>query len=182
MELNPVRAGKQEVQVEVHRMLKRAIAVGCFLAAVVAPAFAHGAPRGQAKATVTGKAITIDYGRPSLQGRDMLAKAQPGDAWRLGADAPTTLATGADLSFGAVSVPKGTYILTATKDDQGGWTLNIRNDADRTKIVAAVPLTASPLKDNVEEFTIELRAVARDKGELELRWGTTALGVAFTGK
>jgi hypothetical protein len=163
-------------------MLKGGTVLVFFLGVLVAPAFAHGAPRGQAKATVAGKSITVDYGRPSLQGRDMLAKAQPGDAWRMGADAPTTLATGADLSFGAVSVPKGTYILTATKDDKGGWTLNIRNDADRTKVVADVPLTASTLKDSAEEFTIELRGVARDKGELELQWGTTALGAAFTGK
>jgi hypothetical protein len=163
-------------------MLKRKLAAACLVAAVVAPAFAHGAPRGQAKATVAGKAITIDYGRPSLQGREMLAKAQPGEPWRMGADAPTTLVTGADLSFGAVSVPKGTYILMATKDEKGGWTLNIRNDVDRSKVVADVPLTTSTLQDSVEEFTIELRGVAREKGELELRWGTTGLAAAFTGK
>ena len=38
---------------------------------------AHGAERGSVKATINGAHITIDYGRPVLRGRDMLAQLKP---------------------------------------------------------------------------------------------------------
>jgi len=93
--------------------------------------------------TVAGKAVSIEYGRPSLKGRDMLGQAQVGQAWRMGADAATSLKTDADLTFGTVAVPKGEYILTATKVSAETWQLNVLSKADRSK-VAEVPLTAAP--------------------------------------
>src|SRR5262245_35613720 len=146
---------------------------------VAAPGFAHGAPRGLAKAMVGGKSVSIDYGRPSLAGRDMLAKATPGEAWRMGADAATKLTTDGELSFGSASVPKGTYVLKATPDGSGAWTLNILKE-DETKL-ADVPLVVAKTKESVETFTIELRG-QKEKGEIELLWGDTSLKAGFTAK
>ena len=160
-------------------MLKR-IALAALAVAVAAPLFAQANPRGEAKAMVAGKAVSIDYGRPSLKGRDMLGQAQVGQAWRMGADAATSLKTDADLSFGSVAVPKGEYILTATKVAADQWHLNVLAKADRAK-VADVPLAPSKLDPSVEVFTIALKG-EKDKGELELHWGTTALKAGFTGK
>jgi hypothetical protein len=147
---------------------------------VAAPVFAHGNDRGEAKAIVAGKAVAIDYGRPSLKGRDMLGQAQVGQSWRMGADAATGLKTDADLAFGSVTVPKGEYILTATKVAADTWQLNVLRKADSSK-VADVPLAQSKLDASVEQFTIDLKG-DKDKGELKLLWGTTALAAAFTGK
>ncbi len=158
-------------------MLKRLAILAVGLLAT-APVFAQN-PRGEAKATVAGKTVAIDYGRPSLKGRDMLGQAQVGQAWRMGADTATTLKTDADLAFGAASVPKGEYVLKATKVAEGQWQLNVLGK-DEAK-VADVPLAASKLDTSVEQFTIELSA-DKDKGELKLRWGTTALAASFTGK
>ncbi len=160
-------------------MLKR-IALASLVVLVAAPLFAQGNPRGEAKTTVAGKAVSIDYGRPSLKGRDMLGQAQIGQAWRMGADAATSLKTDADLSFGTVNVPKGEYVLTATKVAADQWHLNVLSQADRSK-VADIPLTQAKLDGSVETFTIALKG-EKDKGELELQWGTTALKTAFTGK
>jgi hypothetical protein len=146
--------------------------------ALLATGLAHAAPRGLAKASVAGKAVSIDYGRPSLAGRDMLGRAEPGKPWRMGADAATTLTSEADLSFGKAAVPKGSYVLTATKDEKGAWTLNISAAGAK---VAEAPLVAGTLKESVETFTIELRG-EKDKGEIELQWGTTSLKAAFTGR
>lgn len=160
-------------------MLKR-IALAALAVMVAGTAFAQGSPRGEAKAMVAGKAVSIDYGRPSLKGRDMLGQAQVGQAWRMGADAATGLKTDADLSFGSATVPKGEYILTATKVAADQWHLNVLAKADRAK-VADVPLTQAKLDSSVEVFTIAMKG-EKDKGELELHWGTTALKAVFTGK
>jgi hypothetical protein len=158
-------------------MLKRlAILAAGLLAA--APVFAQN-PRGEAKATVAGKAVQIEYGRPSLKRRDMLGQAQVGQAWRLGADSPTSLKTDADLAFGAVAVPKGEYVLRATKVADDQWQLNV--EGKDGKKVADVPLASSKLDASVEQFTIDL-AGEKDKGQLQLRWGTTALAASFTAK
>jgi len=160
-------------------MLKRySLAAAAVCLAVTA--FAQANARGEAKAVVAGKTVAIDYGRPSLKGRDMLGQAQVGQAWRMGADAATSLKTDADLSFGAVQVPKGEYILTATKVAADQWQLNVLSKADRSK-VADVPLAGSKADASVEQFTIDVTG-DKDKGELKLRWGTTVLGAAFTGK
>jgi hypothetical protein len=160
-------------------MLKRLLFVAT-VCALAAPAFPQANPRGEAKATVAGKAVSIEYGRPSLKGRDMLAQAQIGRAWRMGADAATTLTTEADLAFGEVKVPKGSYILTATKVEAESWQMNVLAEADRAR-VADVPLTVGKTKEAVETFTIEVNGEG-DKGRIELLWGGTALSADFTGQ
>ncbi len=160
-------------------MLKR-MALAALAVSVAVPVFAQGNPRGEAKAMVAGKVVAIDYGRPSLKGRDMLGQAQVGQAWRMGADTATGLTTEADLAFGAVKVPKGEYILKATKLAADQWQLNILSKADGSKI-ADVPLAASKLDTSVEVFTIDLTG-EKDKGDLRLTWGTTALAAAFTAR
>ena len=160
-------------------MLKR-IALAAVAVAVAGPAFAQGNPRGEAKATVAGKAVSVEYGRPSLKGRDMLGQAQVGQAWRMGADAATSLKTEADLAFGSVTVPKGEYILTATKVAPDKWTLNVLNKADRSK-VADVPLAPAKAEGSAEMFTVDLKG-EKDKGEFQMQWGTTALKTDFTAK
>jgi Protein of unknown function (DUF2911) len=163
-------------------MLQRNAVLALLLAAVATPALAHAAPRGEAKAMVAGKAISIDYGRPSLAGRDMLGKAEVGKPWRMGADGPTTLKTDADLTFGATRVPKGSYVLTATKTAETEWSLNVaKAEGEAKTTVADIPLVAGKLAESVEEFTIVLHG-DKDKGDVELQWGTTSLKAAFTGK
>lgn len=136
--------------------------------------------RGEAGATVAGKAVAVEYGRPSLAGRDMLGQAKVGAPWRMGSGSPTSLKTDADLTFGATTLPKGSYILSAVKDEKGSWTLIASNSQTDAK-VAEVPLKSTTLKDSVERFTIEVAAEG-SAGEFSMMWGTARMSASFTGK
>lgn len=136
--------------------------------------------RGEAKATVAGKAVSVEYGRPVLAGRDMLGLAKAGAPWRMGAGSPTSLKTEADLMFGSVAIPKGSYILTAVKDDKGNWSV-IASRPDGNAKVAEVPLTSSALKEPLEQFTIELTGKG-GSGEFAMMWGTARMAAPFTAR
>lgn len=162
-------------------MLIRAIAfstAAAVAAGLAAPAAAQMNPRGEAKVTLAGKPIAVDYGRPSLKGRDMLGKAAVGDEWRMGADTATTLDTPVTLTFGSTVLAPGKYVLRAKKASDTDWALKFEKDG---KTAAEVPLVASTLDKSVEVFTIDL---AEEKGEgvFRMSWGTRALAARFTAK
>ncbi len=138
-------------------------------------------PRGEAKLELDGKSVSVEYGRPSLKGRDMLAKAQAGQSWRLGADSATTLDTEAELSFGSKVVAKGQYVLTAKKLEAGEWQLEVSTKGEDPKLVAEIPLQASELAESVEALTIELEATD-SSGVLSIKWGRSALSAPFSVK
>ena len=136
--------------------------------------------RGEAKATVAGKSVAVEYGRPTLAGRDMLGMAKAGTPWRMGSGSPTSLKTDADLTFGSVALPKGSYILTAVKDDKGAWTVIATNPDSKAK-AAEMPLASTTLKAPVEQFTIEVTGKGH-AGEFAMMWGASRMATSFTGK
>ncbi|HET8646654.1 MAG TPA: DUF2911 domain-containing protein [Vicinamibacteria bacterium] len=135
-------------------------------------------PRGEAKVTLAGKPIVVEYGRPSLKGRDMLSRAAVGDEWRMGADGATTLDTPVALSFGSTRVAPGKYVLRARKVSDTEWALKLVRD-DQT--AAEVPLKTSPLDKSVEVFTIDL-AEEQGQGLFRMSWGNLALATRFSAK
>jgi hypothetical protein len=136
--------------------------------------------RGTARAIVAGKSVAVEYGRPVLAGRDMLGQARVDSPWRMGAGSPTSLTSDADLMFGSVAIPKGSYILTAVKDEKGAWSVIATGSNSQTK-VAEVPLASATLKDSVEKFTIEVTGEGH-KGEFAMMWGKARMSAPFTAK
>jgi hypothetical protein len=145
------------------------------LSAYAAPA--HGVDRGLAQVTLAGKSISVEYGRPSLSGRDMLAMLQPGQAWRMGADADTTLTSEAELTFGAATLPKGEYILKAKRGSDNKWMLVLTAGGNAVE----VPLAEQKLGQAIEMLTIELSGQG-NKGQFAMKWGVSALSAPFTAK
>ncbi|MBP1622209.1 MAG: hypothetical protein H6Q07_229 [Acidobacteria bacterium] len=99
--------------------LKRSIALMvCVLLAVYCFAqMPKGNPRGKAELKAGAGTITIDYGRPDLKGRDMLAQLPPGESWRMGNNQSTTFTTPVDLMFGSTKIAKGSYSLFLKRAD-----------------------------------------------------------------
>lgn len=157
-------------------------AAGLAAIALALPAFAQ-SPRGTVEATVGDATVSIEYGRPSLQGRDMLAQATDGMVWRLGADQSTTLTTSADLDFSGVEVPAGSYSLFARKSGDA-WTLLVNSQTgqwgtehDPARDIAQVPLTAHGGEPR-EQFTVALHG-HQGEGMLHFEWGETVLMATF---
>jgi hypothetical protein len=108
----------------------------------------------------------------------MLAMLQPGQAWRMGADAATTLKTEADLSFSSAALPKGEYVLTARRGADNKWMLVMSAGG---KAVAEVPMDEQKLQKSVEVLTMELSGQG-STGQFAMKWGLSSLTAAFTAK
>ncbi len=155
------------------------------------PLMAQRNPRGTAKVMVQEKAVTVEYGRPSLKGRsveDLLAKVPAGGFWRLGADKSTTFSTEADLAFGEATVPKGEYSLWAGKEGDGSWKLVFNKQTgqwgtqhDAAQDLVAVPLTTGKAAATAEQVTISL-AEADGGGMISIEWGDMRLSTEFKAK
>lgn len=87
--------------------------------------------RGEAAASVGGKKVSIDYGRPALKGRALgeLLKQLPDDRiWRAGENEVTTLTTAGDLQVGGKKVAAGTYSVYVHIPESGDWSLVLNKD------------------------------------------------------
>lgn len=143
---------------------------------------AQGGSREKASATVGSAHISIDYGRPMLKGRDPLTMMKPGQIWRIGASAPTTISTDQDLMFGNTRVPKGKHILLAQMTEPGKWVLVASTkpwDAyDPSAKIAETPMKLEKSHDPVEQMTIKLSGHG-NQGDVEVAWGTSRLAASF---
>ncbi len=146
-------------------------------------------PRGSAEMTLNGKKISVDYGRPSMNGRAIMGQLVPYDqVWRTGANKATHLTTEADLVIGGVTVPKGTYTLF-TLPAARGWKLIINKHTGQWGIpykpeyaqeeLARIDMHVEALPSAVEQFTISLDQ-SKAGGTLKLEWEKTRALVKFT--
>ncbi len=122
------------------RLLSAALALTLATAALAQALIA----RDKASATIDGKAITIEYGRPALNGRsfDDLIKKLPGDRiWRAGSGPVTVLSTEADLTIGGKKIAAGKYSLYVHCPEQGDYSLVINRDLGQplSKIFPGAP-------------------------------------------
>jgi hypothetical protein len=99
----------------------------------------------QVTATVGGKKVTVDYGRPSLNGRtldQLMSKLGPDRVWRAGENQVTTLTTERDIMIGGKRLPAGKYSLYLYLPQGGGdWNLlvNTNPGIPLKEIYAAAP-------------------------------------------
>ena len=137
--------------------------------------------------TVDDATITIDYGRPSMRGRKIFGSLVPYDRiWMPGADEATIFETTADLRFGNVLLPAGSYSLY-TLPGEAAWKLIINKQTGQWHTTyfyeedfARLDATIDRLPKPVERLTISAVPRAGGGGRLELEWETTRVSVPFT--
>lgn len=144
--------------------------------------------RDTVRATIRANAMSIDYGRPSLRGRNVWVNGVLGDTlWRTGANAATELTTLRDLTVAGKTIPAGKYTLWThiapgnrryelifnKQTGQWGTIYNAAQDLVR------VPLTERTMRNSLERFTMSIEP-SGDGGIIAMQWGTKRLEVPFT--
>jgi hypothetical protein len=146
------------------------------------------ANRGTAEATLNGKKVSISYGRPSLNGRDMLAQATPGTVWRVGMNQATEISTDGTLVVDGKELTAGKYTLWVRKTGDDTWTLAFHPKTGvwgkpelREGYAAETPLKLEKAADSAEQLVISLSSPTDKKGEVGIiiHWGTAKLSGGF---
>ena len=133
--------------------------------------------RGQAELAMDGGGkVAVEYGRPTLRGRNIEALIQPGDEWRLGSNTATTLTTDTPLKFGDKVIAAGKYVLKAKLVEAQKWHLLIETQDQTT--VAEVPLELQRLDNATEALTINLEKKEKG-GRMVVVWGNLSLSTDF---
>lgn len=127
--------------------------------------------------------IELAYSRPGVKGRKIFGDLVPyGQVWRTGANFPTTITFGDDVTIGGVKLPAGKYGLV-TIPDKKSWTIIIskqtdisspqqyKQDMDAVRVTANVNTT----KAAVETFTMQFANVKPTTCELQLMWDKSAV-------
>jgi len=143
--------------------------------------------RGTAEVQLEETLVVIDYGRPRLEGRDMISQLQDGMVWRLGMNEATSIESPADLAFGETVIPAGRHSLWARKVASDDWRLIFNHSGEiwgternPEEDFAEVPLEVSELPENVEQFTIEAGTADQETAEILISWGTLRLRGTFS--
>jgi len=132
--------------------------------------------------TVTGKYLSVRYGRPYKKGRDIFGKLVPyGKVWRCGADSATTISFAKDGLFGGKPVKRGTYNLFVIPTERE-WTIILNSelgqwgaynyDKIKDKNVLQVTVPVKTLPTSVEQLTI-----AAQEMDLTISWDKTEVAI-----
>ena len=131
-------------------MRMRTLALVAAAALMAGTAFAQQpSPRENPSVAVGGKQVSIEYGRPTLNGRPLaeLLESLPADRiWRAGSEQVTTLKTEGDVVIGDAKLPAGKYSLYIHCGEDGSYSLLVNSVLGQPlgKVWAAAP-------DNLKE-------------------------------
>ena len=134
-----------------------------------------------------GGIVLVDYGRPLVRERTVWGGTLvPFDSvWRAGANDATHLFTTRTLTLGTLTLAPGMYTLWVQHTRQGTFLIVNRQAGqwgtqyDASQDLGRVELQSAPSPSHVEELTYTVRALAPNRGVLELAWGDRVMSVAF---
>jgi hypothetical protein len=140
-------------------------------------------PRDSVRATVGRATISINYGRPSMRGRQIFGNVVPwNEVWRTGANAATGFTTSTDLVMGGKTIPAGSYTLWTIPGPRS-WTLILNTQTgqwgtayDPSRDLVRVDMNVVLMAEPVERLTIAVEP--RDQGGiLKVVWETTEASI-----
>ncbi|HUF29195.1 MAG TPA: DUF2911 domain-containing protein [Gemmatimonadaceae bacterium] len=156
---------------------------------------AQTAPPDSSVAMVGTTLISVHYGAPSADGRQVFGTLVPyNQPWRPGGGDATTFRTLRALKMGDVDVARGTYTLftipaAASGACNGGGAAGpgvlilsrqTSGAFDPAQEAARVPMRACQLADAVERLTIRVIPGSGSTGTLRIEWERTRYDIPFS--
>ncbi len=134
---------------------------------------------GKTEGTIDGVEVTVEYGRPNVNGRKIWGGLEPyGKVWRTGADEATTISFSADVTIGGEKLAAGTYgLFTIPGEDE--WVIIFNTVADQWGAFtydAGKDALRVPAKPQATEHVESMEFVIKGSSVV-LRW--EKLAVAF---
>jgi hypothetical protein len=146
-------------------------------------------PAATETASIGGKAITIVYSSPRVNGREghlftkdgQIGKDPTYPVWRAGANSATKLHTDGAITIGDLAVPAGDYTLYVDISDADNWVLAVNKQTgqwgtvyDKTKDLGRVKMTMSAPPSMMENLKYTLVDNGGGSGSLTLAWENKA--------
>ena len=136
--------------------------------------------------TVSAANVSVTYGRPYKNGRDIFGGLEKFDkVWRLGADEATTITFNKDVKVDGYDVKAGTYTMFA-KPEEDKWTIILNSEANqwgafsyeknKDKDVAKIKVPVHKLDNVVEQLTISFNAA----NAMVIEWDKTQVVVPLS--
>lgn len=86
-------------------------------------------PRKQTSGLIEGIEVSVDYGSPSVRGREIWGDLVPFDKiWRAGANEATSISFSEDVLVNENAVSAGTYALFMIPQEKGEWTIILNEE------------------------------------------------------
>lgn len=140
-----------------------------------------------ASVALDGGAVKVCYGRPHVNGREIMGKLVPyGEPWRMGADEATAIYVPFRASIAGVKVEPGwysIYVIPSAKE----WQVVVNSDAQRwgvdidakvrAKDVGTGTVPAEHLATPAEILTISLAKDSPTKATMDVAWADTHVRV-----
>ena len=135
-------------------------------------------PSSKVETTVGLTNVTLDYSRPSKNGRKIFGDLVPfGSLWRTGANKNSIVTFSDDVMIGGKEVKKGSYAIF-TKPGKDSWVVYFYSDTenwgtpekwDDAKVAAKVMATPQSIS-MTETFTLNIANVTNESCHLEIIW------------
>jgi Protein of unknown function (DUF2911) len=160
-------AGGDEQMGEAQSMEIDVAAPECYIADGTAEeAQARPSPLSQTEFSVGGHAGLLCYGAPSAKGRTVMGELVPWeDAWRAGANEPTTIHLTGPTSVGGVELEAGAYSLYV-EPTESEWTFYLNSNSQRW----GIPIDADIRASEVGSFTATPEPMDEMVETLQYRW------------
>lgn len=126
-------------------------------------------------------AVSITYGRPSVNDREIFGGLVPYDeVWRAGANEATTITFSDDVTIEGEVLSAGTYGLFVIPRENDEWTIIFNNVPDQwgsfnySSNDDALRVSVSPeTAAHVEQYMIYFEGINEESGKAVLHWGST---------